>query len=323
MKKFSKYILKEETGGITIWITLLSVCILSFVMLIIEHIRYVQAESLCMQVGHMSIMSAMADYEPDIYDNYHIFVLDACYGEGIMNVDRLKGNILRYSNESLNPSYIGANNGVKDIMGCSVSKVIIEDTNYLDESNENFIGQIYSYMKGNKDAKEISESMKKYGITEEKYYLYSYILEHFSSYKSLQILGYMNRDYVYEIEYLIYGLDKDNDNMKKIIDILDDSMLDDSKEDVICTYEEYRDVLYTELKKIDDNELCERMKKLIINNINATFDKYIQIDCLITSVDVEIQYGIDQRATKIQLINKWLGKRYMDRKVVYKEKYRY
>ena len=174
-KVVDKRVLEEEQGAITVWLTLLSVCMISFVILVIEHTRIEQARSTCTQSTSIAVLSAMADYEPDIYDNYHIFILDECYGGYVRNKDKLKDNILKYANMSVTPNYIGNPNDVKDIMGCLASKVNVNNTKYFNCSNDNFISQICSYMECNKDKDEVEVLMNKYGTSKEKHYLCTYI----------------------------------------------------------------------------------------------------------------------------------------------------
>ena len=89
---------KDEKGAITIWLTLLSVCMLCLAMIVIECIRVYQSKSICICCTKTALFSTMADYEPDIYDNYHIFVLDECYGKTEKKREIMKGKLLRYAN---------------------------------------------------------------------------------------------------------------------------------------------------------------------------------------------------------------------------------
>ncbi len=262
----------------------------------------------------------MADYEPDIYDNYHIFVLDECYGKSVRNRDRLEGKILRYANSSIKPN--SQEDKSIDIMGCSVNKIEVSKVKYLGDNNSNFINQICAYMESHLDESLIMELCDKYGTTKEKVLLCEYIFSHFCSYKSNYILGYMKREFVYEIEYILMGDKTDNDNISKVKKILKSEGID-VEEDIVCSEDRYREVLYKSLIEHDKDILCNRIKHLIVNNINATFDKKANLKDLITNVEVGIEYNIEERATKIQLVRQWLGRRFSCGSVTYKEKFSY
>ena len=56
---------------------------------------------------------------------------------------------------------------------------------------------------------------------------------------------------------------------------------------------------------------------------STTFDKKANLKDLITNVEVGIEYNIEERATKIQLVRQWLGRRFSCGSVTYKEKFSY
>ena len=320
MLQVKKKLLQDEKGAITIWLTLLLVCMLCAIIVVIECISIYQSKSICIQTTKIATISAMADYEPDIYDNYHIFVLDECYGKAVRNRDRLEGKILRYANSSIKPN--SQEDKSIDIMGCSVNKIEVSKVKYLGDNNSNFINQICAYMESHLDESLIMELCDKYGTTKEKVLLCEYIFSHFCSYKSNYILGYMKREFVYEIEYILMGDKTDNDNISKVKKILKIEGID-VEEDIVCSEDRYREVLYKNLIEHDKDILCNRIKHLIVNNINATFDKRANLKDLITNVEVGIEYNIEERATKIQLVRQWLGRRFSCGSVTYKEKFSY
>ncbi len=69
--------------------------------------------------------------------------------------------------------------------------------------------------------------------------------------------------------------------------------------------------------------ICTRMKEVIVQNINNTYNKNINIEDLITSIDVEIEYSVEQRATKIYLVNQLVKIKHKDKNIVYKEEFCY
>jgi hypothetical protein len=318
MKKF----ISQDGGVITVWLTLLLTCMLGFVLIVIECIRYNTAESICIQSGKLATMSAMADYEPDIYENYHIFALDLSYGQEILDESILKKNISKYSNMSINPNYLDLNKEVKDVMGCSVKDVKLSNLKCIKDDTDSFINQICYYMKEHKNSK-YNKDMYNNVNWGKKELVCSYIMTHFSSYKSPYILGYMKKKYVYEIEYILMGKDIDNDNMKLIKKLFNSNDIDEDNMDIVCSDDVYMTKLYAELLKLDMDLMCKRIQELIIQNINKTYKKNICYKDLVTSVDVEIKYGVEQRATKIYLVNQLIGKKYNDKNIVYEEKFCY
>lgn len=316
MKKYINNFIREEKGVITVWLTLLLVCMVSFVVLIIECVRYNLSKSVCMQNGHLATISSMADYEPDIYDNYHIFALDITYGDDLSKKEKLKDNISMYANMSIDPDYLDVTEGLKNMLGCSVDKVSLSNIKCWKDDNSNFINQVCSYMKENYSELDVS-------TLSNKNILCWYIMNHFSSYKSTYILGYMKRKNIYEVEYILNGKDSDNENIELVMDLFDKSDIDEDAKEIVCDENIYREVLYRELLKRDMEVLCSRAKEVLIRNINETYKKNIQQNNLVSSVDVEIEYGIEQRATKIQLINQWFSKKYNNQKLLYNEKIEY
>ena len=321
MRTRFKKMYRDEKGAITVWLTLLLIVMLCFLIIIIEFVRAYQAKSICLQSTKTAIISTMADYEPDIYDNYHIFVLDECYGKTETNREKLKDKVLRYANESVNPNY-NTDEKTLDIMGCYVEKVSINEVKCLEEDNENLLNQINRYMTMHLTESKVMELCDYYGTTKENILLCEYIFSHFSSYKSTYILGYMKKNFIYEIEYILMGDKTDNDNIAKVKELLTKEGLDVSQ-DIVYTENEYRQWLYKKIININRDKLCNRIKNIIVSNINSTYGKETNLNHLLTCVDIAIKYSIEERAMNIQLINKCFGRKFKFSNIKHREKLEY
>ncbi|MBE5934867.1 MAG: hypothetical protein E7262_03655 [Lachnospiraceae bacterium] len=128
MKEIVNKFTKEERGVITVWITLLSIVVIVFIMVVIQGVRYINAHNICSNSCNLATMSLMADYDLDIYDNYGVYV---------MNKEVDKNTFRDYVEESLEP-------------GLYMDNVKVKNIEYLDDKNlEKQItksGTLYKYL---------------------------------------------------------------------------------------------------------------------------------------------------------------------------------
>lgn len=74
---------KDERGSVTIFLTLLVGVLLTVFLATIEIVRYEQAKGRCEHIAVGAVEHIMADYEVELANRYHIYVLDRTYlGQG-------------------------------------------------------------------------------------------------------------------------------------------------------------------------------------------------------------------------------------------------
>ena len=160
--------ISEEEGAISVWLTLLSMCMISFILIVMDGVKVNNAQQISKQIADLATYSCMADYDIDVYENYNIYVMEE---------SDTKTKYLEYARActSVNSSNKDKRllSDSSDIMGLSVNNVAIYDVEHF--NNRNLINQL------NKN-----------------HNIYKYIQDNFSSYKNLYIKGYMKRKYLYE-----------------------------------------------------------------------------------------------------------------------------
>ena len=251
---------KEETGAITVWMTLLSVCVLAFVIVVIEGIRIINAQNITSNSSNLAALSLLADYDLDIYENYNLYVMSKDIDEMVYK---------DYARSTLDG-------------GIDIASAQIYDIMYLD--NESLEKQI-SY----------NDSF------------YDYLIKNFSSYKKPYIKGYMARKYAYELEYMIGGKEKDNDNIKIIKDKMKDTYAADMLDELEMTREEYELFVIDYLEQVDKKVLLQRIREIIISNINTTFDKKLDKDKLVIGMSIKSTYVIDNHLRKFGFVENIFG----------------
>ena len=261
--------ISEEEGAISVWLTLLSMCVISFILVAMDGIKVNNARIISKQSANLATYSCMADYDIDVYENYNVYVMEE---------SNIKAKYLEYASACVNHRVFNKKENLlddrMDIMGLSVNNVVIYDIEHL--NNKNLLNQI------NKNQE-----------------IYTYISENFSSYKNLYTKGYMKRKYLYELEFIAGGRKTDNENMRFIKDKLKGKISAQELEDMSCTAQEYTSYIIELIEQINIDIVADRMIELMINNINDTFHKNLKKGKLIVGIKVKTRFDIENRIQNI------------------------
>lgn len=237
---------KEENGSITVWLTLLSLMVMTFIIVVIECVRIINAQNICSNSANLATMSLMADYDLDVYENYGLYVMGR-------DIDEM--TFRKYAQASL------------------YSKLFLKEMN---------VKKIH-YM----DNKHMEQQILRHSTIKD------YLLENFTSFKKPYVKGFMDRKYSYELEYIIGGKEKDNDNINIIKSKLKNKEAEEVVNELNLSDEEYESYVIDFIEQIDRNKMYNRMREIIIHNVNATFNKNLDNSKLIVGIDILSKYRIE------------------------------
>lgn len=264
-KKLSQNLLKEESGVISVWLTLLALCVISFIMIVLEVVKLETAQEKLTRFSNLATYSCMADYDIDVYENYGIYMMEE---SALINQDSsLCESLLKY--EAMVRSFVN-NNKTSYVNSFEVKNADIDDIEHIEAKD--ILDQLCNRENG------------EYANIE------TYIIQNFSSYKNPYIKGYMKRKHLYEVEYLIGGKKTDNENIKIIREKLADYMSSKELNELSCTDSEYEAYMIQLLEEIDDMVLAERVLNLVIHNINDTFEKNMCKESLIVGLKTKTEF---------------------------------
>ena len=300
IRKYINYFIREEKGVITVWLTLLTIFMIIFLTFVIEITKGRNAQSICKQNINIANMSCMADYDIEVKENYHIYVMSI--EEDIKSA--LVNKASEYAKSSMKQNENNNRKEFKDIMGLELEQIKVLDVKYIDMHN--FIKQVKNYMveKNNLNHAEVNN----------KDILIQYIIENFSSYKNPYVKGFMKRKFVYEQEYIIEGKDRDNENMSMIKRKLCKSNISEIQE-LDFTKEEYDDYMKMMLMKQDIEVLAKRAYEVIITNINNTYTKSLDKTTMIVGVGIEGIYNLKKRDYLLTKIKSYLEEKILPNKI--------
>lgn len=139
---------KKEKGYITIYLSLTTIILLSFILTLIEGIRlrtiYFQAET----VLDIGINSIFAEYNRETLDRYGLLLLDTSYGTEVTEEENTISRLLYYMNLNFSPPGKDALPNYRDLTGLHADNGSFPSVSYAtDDSGEVLKYQVVRYMK--------------------------------------------------------------------------------------------------------------------------------------------------------------------------------
>lgn len=140
---------KEQSGVITVYLTLILTIILSLILISIESARVNVSELFSERVTSAAMKSVLAEFYRPLYDEYHIFALDAGYGEKNLNENMIKDKTIQYIEYNLdakNNKFIISNPLLKSVNITGYNTLTSNNGKYFKEAVIDF--QKYSLVTG-------------------------------------------------------------------------------------------------------------------------------------------------------------------------------
>jgi hypothetical protein len=164
---------KEQKGSITVFLSLIFLLVLAVVMTTIESARVNTAKVYMERTLLTAMDSILAEYYGPLYQEYHIFALDAGFGSENINTEVMNAKLVDYMDYTFQPGkdlYL-----IKDIpleyfnlYGIKTTKVDIAKVNTLmDYEGDIFINQAISYEKYKEVGDGIESFLKQLNIIKE------------------------------------------------------------------------------------------------------------------------------------------------------------
>lgn len=159
----------HKEGSITAYLSLIIVIILSLIVTCVESARVSAAKVYGKSVLNTALQSTFGEYYLPLYDRYHIFALDAGYGNLDYDEEQLIDNITEVMEESLSPDltdHMLQQKMNKNFLICNLSVdnlTVTERRTILDKNGEIFKEQALNYQKYSSAAKLLEAFLGKLG----------------------------------------------------------------------------------------------------------------------------------------------------------------
>lgn len=163
---------KVKKGEITAFLSLILLLVLALIGTVIEGARISVAKAYAERALLTSMDSVLSEYYYPLYEDYHLFLLDAGYGEAELDLTQITDIMKEYMNYSLSPSknikildqsLTLPNTNLYDL---SIENISIEDTKgVLAQDNNLFIHEAVGYMKYKIPANLLSAAGEKFNLT--------------------------------------------------------------------------------------------------------------------------------------------------------------
>ena len=133
-------------GSMTVFVALSLLLVISFLMALLEGARAQGLNTCAELVSDVAIHSVCAEYQPVLWDDYKLLMLDGSYGTGTFSVEKLNGRLCTRISENIESTTAG---------GMSLYKLFLQEakvTEYqlaTDGAGEIFLQCVASYMKNN------------------------------------------------------------------------------------------------------------------------------------------------------------------------------
>lgn len=139
---------KNKAGYITVYLSLITGILISFLFTIIEGARMnaIQFQTEC--VMDIGLNSIFAEYNREMLKQYDLLFIDASYGSSHPTVERTKSHLLQYMNLNFNPPGKDMLPSYKDITSVHADNATLREVSYASDGNGNVMEyQIFKYMK--------------------------------------------------------------------------------------------------------------------------------------------------------------------------------
>ena len=133
-------------GSMTVFVALSLLLVISFLMALLEGARAQGLNTCAGLVSDVAIHSVCAEYQPVLWEDYKLLMLDGSYGTGMFSVDKMNSRLCARISENIENTTAG---------GMSLYKLFLQDaqvTGYqlaTDGAGEVFLQCVASYMKNN------------------------------------------------------------------------------------------------------------------------------------------------------------------------------
>lgn len=98
---------RSVKGGITVFLSLILLMVLTLLFSLLESARVQGARAQCLANADLGMFSLFSEYDRDLLELYEVFFLDAGYGQGGPDVDRLNGRLAMYTEKAGGKDRIG------------------------------------------------------------------------------------------------------------------------------------------------------------------------------------------------------------------------
>lgn len=88
-------------GSITVFAALSMMLVASFLFALLESARVYGLDSYAEMKTHLGVVSASAEYQPLLWEQYHLLMLDGAYGTGDFSMDRVSQHMTEDINKSM------------------------------------------------------------------------------------------------------------------------------------------------------------------------------------------------------------------------------
>ncbi len=135
-------------GSMTVFVALSLLLVISFLMALLEGARAQGLNTCAELVSDVAIHSVCAEYQPVLWEDYKLLMLDGSYGTGMFSVDKMNSRLCARISENIESKNTTAS-------GMSLYKLFLQDaqvTGYqlaTDGAGEVFLQCVASYMKNN------------------------------------------------------------------------------------------------------------------------------------------------------------------------------
>ena len=225
----------KQKGEITVFLTLMLSVLSAFIVTLTRTVRTYMSKSEAAYAADNAVRSCFAEYNRELFKRFHILLIDSSYKDTQSGPDNVSGHFSAYMENSLTEN---------ELCRCDISGYRNADDN----------NRKYLYDSAVKYAKEnLCIDSRLSGSNDDAYFL-TYLIYTFGN-DDIWREGSSRRG---EIEYMIYGYDSDDENVRWAH--LDHIEAED------CSYEEY---LIRRLEEESTLVLRQRFGDLITEHMRA------------------------------------------------------
>ncbi len=276
-----KRIIYNEDGVITVWLSLIFFVLCGLFLVLIWGTKSTYTDNTVKRRTDMAAKSVMSEYDEAVFLHYGLKVY---HMDKEQSLSKSKTKFITYVKNGLDVNDTYKNNSTNNInVEVSLSNVEFKDSVGKDS------GLLYLLMAdsmNNKVSDGVINSYSYKGHNKNDILFCEYLLNYFSYYDKEDNNNMLNKDYLYELEYIIYGNNKDMDNLSltmKSMGLNEEGMLNISEG---AYKEKLRGILINANKEL----LCKRAFSLIVFNIEDTYGIKINKDKCYLSINASVVY---------------------------------
>lgn len=162
---------KYKEGSITVFLSLVLLLVLAIIITTVEAARVNAASAISLRAFMAGLDSVMAEYYGPLYEEYHVFGLDAAYGSTEINQERISEKLSSYMEYTFQPEKDLTEDiiyQVHNLYGIQVESIVSEQlTSLLDYKGELFEKQAVEYMKYKVPASVVSNQLNHLEVLED------------------------------------------------------------------------------------------------------------------------------------------------------------